>query len=98
MASEMPSRCDIIKIDVEGAELLAFEGGKRTLKQFRPLIIFEMQPALAKNIGVLPDGAWRLLGDLGYEFYRWNEGKLIPIIEPLAANIIARHPSMNKGI
>jgi FkbM family methyltransferase len=34
-------RIDFVKIDVEGAELLVLKGGRRTLRAWRPFILFE---------------------------------------------------------
>lgn len=35
------SHVDFIKCDVEGAELLVFQGAKETIKRFRPILFFE---------------------------------------------------------
>lgn len=35
----------ILKVDVEGAEWMVFEGGKAFIEEFRPLIVFESLPA-----------------------------------------------------
>jgi len=45
------SRIDLIKIDVEGAELLVFEGAKNTIIKFRPKIILELNEKAAENFG-----------------------------------------------
>lgn len=37
------TRLDLVKIDVEGFEKNVFEGLKNTLKQFRPMVFFEME-------------------------------------------------------
>lgn len=44
-------KIDVIKIDIEGAELWAFEGAKNTISAMRPIIFFEMQPL---NLKVYP--------------------------------------------
>lgn len=45
------SSIDLIKIDVEGAELLVFKGAKSTITKFRPKIILELNENAAKNFG-----------------------------------------------
>ena len=37
-------RIDVIKIDIEGAELYALHGAIETIKKYRPSIFFELQP------------------------------------------------------
>lgn len=37
-------RCDLIYLDVEGAELLALEGAKETIEKFRPILTLEVLP------------------------------------------------------
>ena len=51
----------LVKIDVEGAELLALEGMKETLQVSRPVLVAELWGS--ENIG----GAERLLRSLGYD-------------------------------
>jgi FkbM family methyltransferase len=37
----MLDKCDFIKMDVEGSEILVLHGARRTIKQFKPVILFE---------------------------------------------------------
>ena len=53
---------DVLKIDVEGAELSAFRGAARMLKEKRPVLIFEMD-------GVHWEEISRTLCGLGYALY-----------------------------
>lgn len=62
-------RLDFIKIDVEGAEPLVLEGARRTLKRFKPTILFEVNPGALAELGFQHDSAWQILSDLGYRFY-----------------------------
>lgn len=45
------SRVDVIKIDVEGAELAALNGAKRVLQQYRPVVVCEASEDTAANFG-----------------------------------------------
>ncbi|MGO8757078.1 MAG: FkbM family methyltransferase [Terracidiphilus sp.] len=53
---------DVLKIDVEGAELYVFRGAARLLKAKRPVVLFESQGG---NWGEISRGLW----DLGYTLY-----------------------------
>ena len=47
-------RVDFIKIDVEGAEMLVFEGALETIKQNRPIIVFEHGLGASDIYGTTP--------------------------------------------
>jgi FkbM family methyltransferase len=56
-------RVDLIKIDVEGAEALVFEGAKRTIIRFAPAILLEINERAARSFGFGPlDATKRILG------------------------------------
>ena len=38
---ELNIKCDIMKVDIEGAEPLAFYGARETIKKNMPIIVFE---------------------------------------------------------
>lgn len=70
---------DVIKIDVEGAELKALAGLAATIGAHRPLIMTEKSDAV---------GIARFLADFDYEPYRFDDGdagrpalKHLPIAE-----------------
>ena len=44
-------RLDLLKIDVEGAELAVLRGGAKTIERYRPFIIVEVQEQTADNAG-----------------------------------------------
>lgn len=48
------SEIDIIKMDIEGAEVLAFQGMSRVLKEKRPVIFLEMHPFYVESL--VPNG------------------------------------------
>jgi FkbM family methyltransferase len=45
------SRCDLIKVDIEGAELMFLRGGETMLQQYRPVIYGEFNPYWIKSFG-----------------------------------------------
>jgi len=72
-------RIDVIKIDVEGAELLALQGAGQTLARFQPVVIVEIVAAtlaaMEASAGQLHALLWqagydagRQLGDTDWEF------------------------------
>ncbi len=59
---------DVVKIDVEGAELLVLEGGRKILAKTRPALFCEVSPENA-------DGVTRLLTqELGYDLFDISAG------------------------
>jgi FkbM family methyltransferase len=60
---------DLIKIDVEGAELLVLEGGARTLEETHPLLLFEHQLETARHYDAQTTTLWDLLDGLGYRIF-----------------------------
>ena len=57
-------RIDLIKIDVEGAELLVLQGAERTIRHFKPAILIELVPKFTNVFAYNALDAVRLL--LGY--------------------------------
>jgi len=47
-------RLDFVKIDIEGAEMWAFEGMKRMLQKFKPIVLCEYSPRLLEGFNVDP--------------------------------------------
>ncbi len=48
-----PARCDLLKIDIEGAEYLALSGGAGTIRRLRPIIICEINPQALRKVSEL---------------------------------------------
>ena len=76
---------DFLKIDVEGNELRVFEGGRETLKQYRPKLLFECEERHIGKEKVME--TFHFLESLGYT------GKFIcgTQILPLSAFDFSRH-------
>ena len=69
---------DFIKCDVEGAELLVFQGGRKTLERTdAPIILFEVNKDASEGFGYGVSGAKDFLAALKssrYEFFRVQKG------------------------
>ena len=60
---------DLIKCDVEGAELFVFKGAIDTLNKNKPIIFSEMLRKWSKKFNYHPDDIIQLLSRLGYHCY-----------------------------
>jgi len=70
---------DVLKVDVEGAELMVFQGGLETLGRHRPLIMAEMLRKWAARFDYHPDAIIALLAGLGYRCYFLEGGRLVEL-------------------
>lgn len=74
-------RLDFLKLDIEGAELLAIRGGRETLKRLQPLVYFELFPALLSNFGFFPTDLFEELEGLGYSEFWIHETAITELPE-----------------
>ena len=66
----IPHHVDFIKLDVEGSELLVFQGAERILAKDRPLILVEINPSnLMRTSGVSAPVFGRFVEELHYCLY-----------------------------
>jgi FkbM family methyltransferase len=73
----------LVKIDVEGAELLVLKGMHRLLERDRPYVIFEIDDGFLRELGASAREQCAYLENLGYELHRIvARGDLVPITEP----------------
>ena len=59
-------RPEIIKVDVEGAELAVLRGARNTLRRDRPTLFLSVHPAELSLLGESVDSLMREIDDLGY--------------------------------
>lgn len=72
---------DLIKIDIEGAELPCLRGAKECLRRLKPKIIVEIQDFSAARAGYRPADILDFLSDLGYAFHQIGlNGSLTPLM------------------
>jgi hypothetical protein len=57
---------DVMKIDVEGAELRVLRGSDRIVQESRPVIMFESGPPADDSLGYTKEAMWRFFTDRGY--------------------------------
>jgi FkbM family methyltransferase len=67
---EGASRLDMIKIDVEGAELMVLRGACETLRRLRPQIVIEAEERNVQAFGYSTRELKQMLAFHGYDLYR----------------------------
>ncbi len=73
-----------LKLDIEGAELLALRGGAETIARQKPAIVCEVDAEFLAGFGQEPKDVVDFLGQWGYEPYRYDGGNriLVPLVDP----------------
>jgi FkbM family methyltransferase len=77
----------VVKMDIEGGEVLALPGMRRLLKEAHPYILLELHGPEAARI------AWEALSEAGYHIYRMEAGyPAVPSLDALGwkAYIVAK--------
>jgi FkbM family methyltransferase len=68
------TRLDMIKADVEGAELQVLHGGADTIERFRPTVQLEIEERHLGKFGSTADDVAGFLLDRGYAMHGWVKG------------------------
>lgn len=80
-------RVDIIKVDIEGAELPCLRGAEQTLRTYRPHLIIEVQTSSSAAAGYAPSDILGFLSGLGYSFAAiGSKGRLSPLHADMLAD------------
>ncbi|MFQ5853699.1 MAG: FkbM family methyltransferase [Candidatus Binatia bacterium] len=64
------NRLDLVKVDIEGAELKFLRGAQNSLGRFRPALVIELSLDNLARFGANPHEVIATLEDLGYVMYR----------------------------
>jgi hypothetical protein len=72
---------DLLKIDIEGAELSALIGGIELISDSKPTIVAELLRKWMKQFGSHPQDIVNLLKPLGYSMYAIGDEILLPMNE-----------------
>jgi FkbM family methyltransferase len=79
VAGDLLERTSLVKLDVEGAELLALKGAPRLLEQGRPDFIVELEPEHLERQGGSIGAVQALFEEAGYRGYAIRPGGLDPL-------------------
>jgi FkbM family methyltransferase len=92
---------DLIKVDVEGAELLVLKGGRETLARHRPLLFLELLRKWSKPFGYHPNEVIAMLGAMGYLCFAVDGGRLVPFTtmtdETVQTNFFFADPAKHRA-
>jgi FkbM family methyltransferase len=78
------SRLDVLKMDIEGAEVSALSGMRATIERFRPRIVMELNPPMLATFGKVIDDVWQWLRAFDYQvhaFAPWQEQDPVPVAD-----------------
>lgn len=73
------TRVDVVKIDVEGAELAALAGAHRTLERHRPLVLVEADDLHQARYEATAQDVLDAVTEHGYDVFRYRRGGLDPL-------------------
>jgi FkbM family methyltransferase len=92
-------RLDLLKADVEGAELSVLQGGRDTISEYRPLIFLELLRKWSQPFGYHPNDVIEMLREFGYRCYTFGDGGLVPFAfmseETSQKNFFFAHPDVH---
>ena len=91
VAENCLNRLDFIKIDAEGNEMKILRGGRKTIRRFRPRIVFEYDQRSWSNAGAHFARAAAFFQESGYRLFRFDKKTPLPV-EPdslVHGNILA---------
>lgn len=89
-------RVDFIKMDIEGAEVLALRGMHTLLKRDKPTIIMEYWPRRFRKLDTTVGELFEILGSLGYQFSDIDV-ETGAVRQTTAEELQARYPESEDG-
>jgi FkbM family methyltransferase len=100
--AETGTRVDFIKCDVEGAELLVFQGGHATIARDKPAVLAEILRKWSAKFNYDPNEIFTLFRNLGYQSFTAQGGRLLPFAamdeNTVANNFFFLHPERHAEL
>jgi FkbM family methyltransferase len=82
-------KVSLVKCDIEGAELLAFRGAERLIREHLPTVICEINPWFLEGFGIKLADLLAFFFEKGYKIYHYrNDGALARLREINAAEVV----------
>jgi len=94
--SAPPPRLDLIKIDVEGAEIHVLEGAEETLRRYAPIVLVEVVDSNQQAAGFSMQQLFAWLQDRGYRPHEIGARGLHPMKQPKEATLAAFLPATER--
>lgn len=79
--TETGTQVDFIKCDVEGAELLVFQGGIKTITRDKPVVFSEILRKWSAKFNYNPNDIFSMFKDQGYQAFTVKENYLVKFFE-----------------
>jgi FkbM family methyltransferase len=92
VAEDAPARMDVLKLDVEGAELRLLRGATATLERYRPVVLFEASEPSLRNQGASGAELIEFFGAQRFTIYSFDPDTGTPAAignTPFSNNLIA---------
>jgi FkbM family methyltransferase len=93
LAQENVQRVDLIKADIEGAELALLMGARETLRHCKPTLLCELYGAALEHQDASATRMLEILDDFGYRLLSFDDHTGLPVPwdrqQPLSHNVLA---------
>ncbi len=84
------TRCDAMKIDVEGYECQVLRGASETIRRLRPLIFLEAHMQSLPSVGESGDSLTEIVHGLGYWMWRYDGTSVPGLANASMTRVVAR--------